>query len=149
MTPQDDPDESDDLPPRRLRLSHLLEAERLRRRLSTYDAADIFKVNQSSYYRWEQGLSVPSKNYVTKLSEFLGVPEEDVLRLRLGVDDDLPESAEENSLRLRMLERAVEELREDRDTARRERATMMEMLTRLIEKNGPPGPSSPRPPAGN
>jgi hypothetical protein len=77
---------------------------------------------------------------VTKLSEFLGVPEEDVLRLRLGVDDDLPESAEENSLRLRMLERAQQEDHEEILYLRSEIATLKDMLTRWFTNNGPPGP---------
>lgn len=139
--------EPDDLPPRRLRLSHLLETERLRRRLSTYDAADIFGVNQSSYYRWEQGMSVPGKNYVPALSEFLGIPVEDIHKLRLGLDDDIPETAEENSLRLRMLERVVEELRASDEAQERKLSTIEDILTRMLAKFGPPGPERRQPPS--
>lgn len=139
-SPADLYDNQEGLPPRRLRLARLLEAERSRRSLNGSEAADIFEVNQSTYSRWETGKSVPAKKLVPCLAEFLHVAEEDVYTLRSGDDDDAPETTADLELRQRILERQHEETRRKVDALSRRVADLTDMVDRLRRKLGPPGP---------
>jgi transcriptional regulator with XRE-family HTH domain len=59
----------------------VLEAERLRRGLSQYQAGELLHVTQETVSRWEHGQSLPTSAHWDDLARFLSIPRDEVGRM--------------------------------------------------------------------